>query len=71
MFYFGKKDDLKAMGVDIELQKYEIDNREAELKQALQQCNSLSKSGLISVKSSSQLGKLDMGVTSFKRKRKH
>ncbi|KGN66150.1 hypothetical protein Csa_007399 [Cucumis sativus] len=59
------------MGVDIELHKYGIENREGELKQALQQCNSLSKSGLISVKSSSQPDKLDMGVTSSKRKRKH
>ncbi|KAL4035111.1 hypothetical protein IC575_003786 [Cucumis melo] len=65
--------DLKAMGVeDVQLQKYGIENREAELKQALQQCNSLSKSGLISVKSSyAQPGKLDMSVTSSKRKRKH
>ncbi|KAL0558411.1 hypothetical protein IC582_002976 [Cucumis melo] len=66
-------EDLKAMGVeDIELQEYGIENREAELKQALQQCSSLSKSGLISVKSSyAQPGKLDMSVTSSKRKRKH
>ncbi|XP_008450325.2 RNA cytidine acetyltransferase 1-like isoform X2 [Cucumis melo] len=65
--------DLKAMGVeDVQLQKYGIENREAELNEALQQCNSLSKSGLISVKSSyAQPGKLDMSITSSKRKRKH
>lgn len=60
------------MGVEgTELQKYAIENREVEFKQALQHCSSLSTSGLISVKSKGQHGKLDVTIKGSKRKRKH
>lgn len=56
-----------------ELQKYAIENGEAEFKQALQDCSSLSTRGVVSVKSSKeQRGKLDdVTIESSKRRRKH
>lgn len=64
----------KSMRIEgTELQKYAIENGEAEFKQALQDCSSLSTRGVVSVKSSKeQRGKLDdVTIESSKRRRKH